>query len=88
MQEKHKIGHSLLYFCGGWVVGELESNAKHSFQLLGQRNVGQQISRLQKFGSKKFGQNQVSNCWDIADIKFWVVGGVQSHFGMNSRLAI
>ena len=45
----------------GWVVGELESNAEHSFQLLGQKNVGQQILRLQKFGSKKFGQNQVSN---------------------------
>ena len=26
----------------GWVGGELESNAKHSFQLLGQKNVGQQ----------------------------------------------
>ena len=40
----------------GCVVGELESNAEHSFQLLGQKNVGQQILRLQKFG-----QNQVSN---------------------------
>ena len=46
---------------GGLVVGELESNAKHSFHLLGQNNVGQQISRPKEFGSKKFGQNQVSN---------------------------
>ena len=46
---------------GGWEVGELESNAKHSFQLLGQKNVGQKILRPQKFGSNKFGQNQVSS---------------------------
>ena len=46
---------------GGSVVGELESNAEHSFQLLGKNNVGQQILRFQKFGSKKFGQNKVNN---------------------------
>ena len=45
--EFHYIGHSFHYFCSGWLVvgwvgGELESNAKHSFQLLGQKNVGQQ----------------------------------------------
>ena len=45
----------------GWLVGELESNAKRSFQLLGQKNVGQKISRPQIFGSKMFGQYQVSN---------------------------
>ena len=41
---------------GGWVDGELERNAEHSFQLLGKKNVGQQILGLPKFGSKKFGQ--------------------------------
>ena len=33
---------------GGSVVGELESNAEHSFQLLGKTNVGQQILRFQE----------------------------------------
>ena len=28
----------------------------------------------------KFGQNRVSNSWDIADIEFVWVGGVQSNF--------
>ena len=45
----------------GWLVGELESNAKRNFQLLGQKNVGQKILRPQIFGSKMFGQYQVSN---------------------------
>ena len=33
---------------GGWVGGELESNAKHCFQLLGQKYVGQQKNLGQK----------------------------------------
>ena len=35
---------------GGWVGGELESNAKHSFQLLCQKNDGQ----LKNLGPKSF----------------------------------
>ena len=38
----------------GWVVGESESNAEQSFQLLGQKNDGQQILRLQNLGPKSF----------------------------------
>ena len=33
IQEMHQIGPSFHYFCSGWVVGELESNATLSFQL-------------------------------------------------------
>ena len=34
----------------GWVVRELESNAKHNFQLLAQKFVGQQILRPKNLG--------------------------------------
>ena len=33
----------------------------------------------------KFGQNLAINSWDIADIKFAVVGGVQSHFCVKRK---
>ena len=40
-------------------------------EILAQKNYGSQ-----KIGSKTFGQNRVSNSWDIADFEFvWVGGG-------------
>ena len=33
----------------------------------------------------KFGQNLAINSWDIADIKFAEVGGVQSHFCVKRK---
>ena len=39
----------------------------------------------------KFGQNRVSNSWDIVDIEFvggWVVGGVPSHFRVKPKLRL
>ena len=44
--------------------------------------------------SLKFGQNQATNSWDIADVEFQVVvvvgggGGVPSHFHVKPKLML